>query len=76
MTSKDVGLRVRCNYNLTDKTVTQSSDLQVDEGHSQEVTNPTGELVGQPPLQDEGLVRHAEVGDHSGRRGWEEDVGS
>ena len=46
VTSKDVGLRVRCNYNLTDKTVTQSSDLQVDEGHSQaqlettEVSNP------------------------------------
>ena len=34
---------------------------RVDEGHSQEVTNPTGELVGQPPLQHEGLVRQAEV---------------
>ena len=30
MTSSDVGLRVRCNYNLTDKTVTHTSDLQVD----------------------------------------------
>ena len=34
VTGADVGLRVRCNYNLTDRTVTQSSDLQVDDGGS------------------------------------------
>ena len=32
MTSSDVGLRIRCNYNLSNRTVTHTSSLEVDDG--------------------------------------------
>ena len=32
VTSSDVGLRIRCNYNLTNRTVTHTSSLEVDDG--------------------------------------------
>ena len=32
MTSSDVGLRIRCNYNLTNRTVTHTSSLEVNDG--------------------------------------------
>ena len=45
VTSSDVGLRVRCNYNLTNTTVTHTSNLEVNDG------NGSGGGLGEASLQ-------------------------
>ena len=35
MTTNDVGLKLRCNYNLSNRTVSHAAELEINEGLSQ-----------------------------------------
>ena len=74
MTSSDVGLRIRCNYNLTNRTVTHTSSLEVNDG--QGGGNGLGEAAMQTTavaapnvtmritLRNGNDITSAKVGDH------------
>ena len=74
VTSSDVGLRIKCNYNLTNRTVTHTSSLEVNDGHGN--GNGLGEAAMQTTavaapnvtmritLRNGNDITSAKVGDH------------
>ena len=72
MTSSDVGLRIRCNYNLTNRTVTHTSSLEVNDGSGsglgeaamQTTAVAAPNVTMRITLRDGNDITSAKVGDH------------